>query len=125
ASDPTNISYELLQDFGHLAIEHSLHLVNDCLLTGNIPSGWREALLFPIPKPQEWEAQLCNTRLITLLETMRKCFVKVLNNRLASILSSHHVLQGDNFAGLSGDSCLLPIHTIDTLIKDTTYNKKL
>src|SRR5207247_1993697 len=107
-----------------LAIDQSLQLINECLLVGNIPSGWQEALLFPILKPQEWEAKLQNTRPITLLETMRKCFVKVLNNRLASILSSHQVLQGDNFAGLTEGSCQIPIHTIDTLIKDATDNKK-
>src|SRR5204863_157997 len=79
---------------------------------------------FPIPKPQEWEAQLQNTRPITLLETMRKCFVKVLNNRLSSILTSHQVLQGGNYAGLPGGSCQIPIHTLDTLIKDANDNKK-
>src|SRR6266496_619717 len=124
AAGPSKISYELMQHLGPLAIEQSLQLVNDCLLVGNIPSGWREALLFPIPKPHEWESKLQNTCPITLLETMRKCFVKILNNRLASILSSNHVLQGDNFAGLPGGSCQIPIHTIDTLIKDAVDNKK-
>src|SRR5438034_3664927 len=117
AAGPSKLTYELLQHLGPSALEQTLQLANDCLVAGNIPSGWREALIFPIPKPQEWEAKLQNIRPITLLETMRKCFVKVLNNRLSSIL-------GGNYAGLPGGSCQIPIHTLDALIKDANDNKK-
>ena len=42
-----------------------------------IPSALREANIYPIPKPKEWECDLNNTRPITLLETIRKAMVRL------------------------------------------------
>ena len=61
--------------------------------------------------------KLKNTRPITLLETARKCLVKILNNRLSTILADNRVLQGGNFASLPGSSCSDPIHTLDSIIQ--------
>src|SRR5205809_7631590 len=105
AAGPSKITYEMIQHLEPVAMLELLDLMNKCLEIGDIPSGWREALFFPIPKPHEFEAKLQNTRPITLLETARKCFVKVLTNRLANILMTHKVLQGGNFADLPGGSC--------------------
>src|SRR5438046_3091906 len=124
AAGPSKITYEMIQHLGPVAMSELLDLMNKCLKLGYIPSGSREALLFPIPKPHDFEAKLQNTRPITLFETARKCFVKVLTNRLANILTTHNVLRGGNFAGLPGGSCQIPIHTIDTLINDAKNNKK-
>ncbi|EXX77880.1 hypothetical protein RirG_019900 [Rhizophagus irregularis DAOM 197198w] len=70
-----------------------------------------------ILKFHEFDALLKNTRPITLLETAWKLLVKIINNRLFSIFSSHHVLQGNNFAGLPGSSVNTPINVLDGIIK--------
>ncbi|GET57306.1 reverse transcriptase family protein [Rhizophagus irregularis DAOM 181602=DAOM 197198] len=73
ASGPSKISYEMLKHLTGEAFNLSLVLANACLTHGDIPADWHEALVYPIPKPHEFDAQLKNTRPITLLETVRKC----------------------------------------------------
>ncbi|GET55575.1 ribonuclease H-like domain-containing protein [Rhizophagus irregularis DAOM 181602=DAOM 197198] len=89
----------------------------------DIPDLWRQAMVFPIPKPHEWKCQLKNTQPITLLEVIRKSLVKLFYNRLASILASNEVLKGGNFAGLPGGSCRDPIVVLESIIHDAHVNK--
>ena len=124
APGPSKISYEMLAKLGPTSSSLLYQLVCLILQHGDIPDAWRQAIVYPIPKPHEWESQLKNTRPITLLETARKCFVKLITNRLSHILYKHNVLQGGNFAGLPGGSCEPPIHVLDSLITDSLLNKK-
>ncbi|GBC12172.2 RNA-directed DNA polymerase from mobile element jockey-like [Rhizophagus irregularis DAOM 181602=DAOM 197198] len=89
----------------------------------DIPDLWRQAMVFPIPKPHEWKCQLKNTRPITLLEVIRKSLVKLFYNRLSTIMALHDVLKGGNFAGLPGGSCRDPIITLESIIHDADINK--
>ncbi|GBB92769.1 hypothetical protein RclHR1_20510008 [Rhizophagus clarus] len=73
------------------------------------------AMVFPIPKLHEWRCQLQNTRPITLLEVIRKSFVKLFYN---CILAAHNVLTSDNFAGLPEGTCRDPIITLESIIHD-------
>ncbi|GBC17050.2 ribonuclease H-like domain-containing protein [Rhizophagus irregularis DAOM 181602=DAOM 197198] len=98
ASGPSMITYEMLKHLG-------------------------SPMVFPIPKPHEWKCQLKNTRPITLLEVIRKSLVKLFYNRLSTIMASHHVLKGGNFAGLPGGSCRDPIITLESIIHDADVNK--
>src|SRR4051794_12409443 len=51
---------------------------------------------------------------------------KIMTNRLASILSAHKILKGNNYASLPGGSCHTPIHVLESIIHDSnTYNKPL
>ncbi|GET50587.1 reverse transcriptase family protein [Rhizophagus irregularis DAOM 181602=DAOM 197198] len=121
APGPSMITYEMLKHLGSNATALVLILVQSCFHTADIPDLWRQAMVFPIPKPHEWKCQLKNTRPITLLEVIRKSLVKLFYNRLASILASNEVLKGGNFAGLPGDqgeviSPLLWVIYIDPLL---------
>ncbi|CAJ0906520.1 22466_t:CDS:2 [Entrophospora sp. SA101] len=49
-------------------IEILLSLFNRCISTSHIPSAWKHANVYPIPKPKEWHYQLTHTCPITLLE---------------------------------------------------------
>ncbi|CAB4410484.1 unnamed protein product [Rhizophagus irregularis] len=69
---PSMISYEMLKHLSPRASSLLLSLVNACLLNANIPYLWRQAVVFPIPKPHEWKCQLKNTRPIILLEVIHK-----------------------------------------------------
>ncbi|EXX61294.1 RNA-directed DNA polymerase from mobile element jockey-like [Rhizophagus irregularis DAOM 181602=DAOM 197198] len=105
------------------AFNLSLILANACLTHGDIPADWREALVYPIPKPHEFDAQLKNTRPITLLETVQKCVVKFVTTRLSKILADNQVLQGGNFAGLPGGSTDIPIKMLDAIIHQRRFDK--
>ncbi|CAB4413084.1 unnamed protein product [Rhizophagus irregularis] len=122
ASGPSKISYEMLKHLSGDALEFSLLLANSCLSRGDIPADWREAVVYPIPKPHDFDAQLKNTRSITLLETVRKCVVKVVTNRLSRLLADNKILQGGNFAGLPGGSTDVPIKMLDAIIHQHKYN---
>ncbi|CAB4431626.1 unnamed protein product [Rhizophagus irregularis] len=120
ASGPSKISYEMLKHLSGEALEFSLLLANSYLSRGDIPADWREAVVYPIPKPHDFDAQLKNTRPITLLETVRKCVVKVVTNRLSRLLADNKILQGGNFAGLPGGSTDVPIKMLDAVIHQHT-----
>ncbi|CAB4488155.1 unnamed protein product [Rhizophagus irregularis] len=123
APGPSMITYEMLKHLGSNTSALVLILVQSCLRTADIPDLWRQAMVFPIPKPHEWKCQLKNTRPITLLEVIRKSLVKLFYNRLASILASNEVLKGGNFAGLLGGSCRDPIVVLESIIHDAHVNK--
>ncbi|GBC48273.2 RNA-directed DNA polymerase from mobile element jockey-like [Rhizophagus irregularis DAOM 181602=DAOM 197198] len=123
ASGPSKISYEMLKHLTGEAFNLSLVLANACLIHGDIPADWREALIYPIPKPHEFDAQLKNTRPITLLETVWKCVVKIVTTRLSKILADNQILQGGNFAGLPGGSTDIPIKMLDAIIHQRRFDK--
>src|SRR3954469_18705611 len=51
---------------------------------------------------------------------------KIMTNRLASILSTHNIFRGNNYAGLPGGSCHTPIHVLESIIHNSnTHNKPL
>ena len=52
----------------------------------------------PTPKPNHWECSLDNTKPITLLKTLRKALVKLINARLSKIIAKRHILEGNNYA---------------------------
>ncbi|GET56271.1 RNA-directed DNA polymerase from mobile element jockey-like [Rhizophagus irregularis DAOM 181602=DAOM 197198] len=123
ASGPSKISYEMLKHLSRKAFNLSLVLANAYLIHGDIPADWRKALVYPIPKLHEFDAQLKNTRPITLLETVRKCVVKVITTQLSKILADNQVLQGGNFAGLPGGSTDIPIKMLDAIIHQRRFDK--
>ncbi|GET62748.1 reverse transcriptase family protein [Rhizophagus irregularis DAOM 181602=DAOM 197198] len=123
ASGPSMITYEMLKHLGSCISALLLNLIQACFFKADIPDLWRQAMVFPIPKPHEWKCQLKNTRPITLLEVIRKSLVKLFYNRLSTIMASHNVLKGGNFAGLSGGSCRDPIITLESIIHDADITK--
>src|SRR5215204_1362650 len=118
------ISYEMLKHLSQLSSNYLKDLVSECFNTGCIPSQWKDATIYPIPKPTEWNCSLKNTRPICLLETARKLMTKILNNRLAKILHQHNVLKGNNYAGLPGGSCHTPVHVLESILYDAKSNNK-
>jgi hypothetical protein len=89
-----------------------------------IPSQWKEALIYPIPKPKPFNAQLINTRPITLLDTVRKCLISLLNRRLTNILKEHDVLKGKQFADLPLKSTFEPIRILEEILQDANEDNK-
>src|SRR5438105_10512682 len=87
ASSPSQICNEMLK---HLEFKTQImlwKLVCKCLEINDIPSDWKVAMIYPIPKPSEWKCKLDKTRPITLIETDRKDMVKILNSCLAKIIA--------------------------------------
>src|ERR1043165_4936457 len=83
AAGVSGITYEMIRYASKQYKLHLLNLFNGCLKTGLTPTNWKYALLYPIPKPMEWECDINKTRPIVLLEIFRKVFSKIITRRLS------------------------------------------
>ena len=61
---------------------------------------------------------------IVLLEAFRKTVVRLVSERLDQIFVMHKVLEGPNYAGLSGDSTASPIHIMNNILEDARQKNK-
>lgn len=124
ATGPTGITYEDIK----LTIEPLKvilqEMFNDILETGKLPNDWLRAHIYPIPKPKPWQYDLNNTRPITLLETARKFFVKILTNRLSKIFSTNEILLGYQFVGLPKKSTFEPLRIVNEIINYADQHDK-
>jgi hypothetical protein len=59
-----------------------------------------------------------------MITTLRKIFTKILNERLAKILSNHQVLSQSNWTGLLGGQTVYPIYILNNLMEDARAQKK-
>jgi len=59
-----------------------------------------------------------------LLDTVYKATVKLLTNRLSSILVQHHILKGYNFAALPKSSTFKALRVIDNVLQDAKSSDK-
>ncbi len=90
-----------------------------------ISDEWKQAHIYPISKPMEWQCDITKTRLLTLLDILRKAVIKIITNRLSKIMAKHSVLKGNNFASILGDLTELPIKIMNMIIKDAKEHNKL
>src|SRR6266542_3939810 len=89
AAGKSGISYEMIK---HLSEEMQIsvyNLVCSSISSGRIPDAWNKATVYPIPKPKPFNANLSNTRPITLLETVRKITVSIIDRKSTRLNSSH------------------------------------
>ncbi|GET56673.1 hypothetical protein RIR_jg37205.t1 [Rhizophagus irregularis DAOM 181602=DAOM 197198] len=124
APGPSQITYEDLKHLHKDVLILLTQIFNLCIHLDTIPTKWRDALLFPIPKPHDWDSKLTNTRPITLLETTRKLMVSVFSQRLNQSLAKYNILQFNNRAGVLGQSCLEPLFQIQHSIEHARIYKK-
>ena len=69
AAGPSGISYEMIKNLSPSLSESLKDIVTLCFNSEHIPSQWKDATIYPIPKPTDWNCHLKNTRPICLIET--------------------------------------------------------
>src|SRR5262245_56623902 len=89
----SRIPYELLSILGSNMLKWLLKFFNLFLKTAIIPESWKNNILFPLSKKPSWDGRLANIRPITLIETTRKVFFKILTARTLSVISKGGILQ--------------------------------
>jgi len=125
AEEPSQITYEVLQQCSGQFKEIMRQFYNYIMEITLIPCSWSKAVIYPIPKPGDWNLNLNKTRPITLLECPRKLYMKILTNRLSNILTANeHILGENNFAALQGKSTIEPIHILNNVMEEARENKK-
>src|ERR1043165_3804507 len=86
ATGPSKISNDMLKHLGPSAMNKLWIMISYCITTEDFPDQWKEAYVYPIPKPHKWHNRLNNIRPITFLDTVRKTTVKLITNHLSAIL---------------------------------------
>jgi hypothetical protein len=124
ATGVSQISNEMLQHLEDRAHKLLWKFICECICLNEIPDEWKQAYIYPIPKPKEWECNLSNTRPITLLDTIRKALIRLFNNRLAKIFVKYKILKGNQFAGLPGSSTFEPLRILNALIENAKESKQ-
>src|SRR3990170_2194477 len=81
----SNITYEIIKECSISMKEILRRFFNKCIKTELMPRDWSKGVIYPIPKPGDWNFNLDKTRPITLLECPRKILMKILTNRLSKI----------------------------------------
>ena len=99
---------------------------NEILRIELIPMKQNEGVIYPIPKPGDWNLDLNKTCPITvLLECPKKLLMKILTQRLSKILASNNNVMGEhNFVTLPGKSTIEPIHILNNVLEDARENCK-
>src|SRR2546429_1585243 len=69
ASGPSGISHEMIKNLSPSLSESLKDIVTLCFNSGHIPSQWKDATIYPIPKLTDWNCHLKNTRPICLIKT--------------------------------------------------------
>jgi hypothetical protein len=94
------IPYEVWCNLGKSTIYRLNTLFNEILKSGHPPHHWKQSAVTLLPKKLTWSHELSDTRPISLIESSRKIFTKILNKRLTSIITKNNILSKFNFAGL-------------------------
>jgi len=124
ACGPSKLHNEFYKHAGpHVALL-TWQLAKMCFQLEVIPDKWKQAHIYPIPKPMEWQCDITKTRPLTLLDTLHKAVMKIITNRLLKIMAKHCVLRGNNFAGLPGGSTEIPIKLMNMILEDVKEYKK-
>jgi Reverse transcriptase (RNA-dependent DNA polymerase). len=112
----STIPYEAWSNLGPIGKKWLLQLYNNLLQDEIIPPNWKKTSICLLPKKIIWSRNIADTRPIALLESVRKIFTKILNNRLTNILSSNKILSSANFAGLPNQSTMEPLSIMSSTI---------
>jgi reverse transcriptase-like protein len=85
---------------------------------------WKKQNIFPISKKIEWKFNIQETRPISLIDSFRKIFTKILVNRLSEILTTNKILQGNNFAGLPFQGTFQPLQILNSIYNIAKLKKE-
>lgn len=119
---PSDISNEMIKHLGQEALKIIRLLFGIILHTSVYLSEWCYSKILPISKPKSWNLKLKNTRLIFLLDTIRK-LMSILNCWLSKILKENSILKGPNYGSLSEESTFEPIQLLNVLTKTQETSK--
>ena len=121
----SNITYEIIKECSISMKEILRRFFNKCIKTELMPRDWSKGVIYPIPKPGDWNFNLDKTRPITLLECPRKILMKILTNRLSKIFTEHwEIMEDNNFAALPGKSTQEPLHILNNVMEEAREENK-
>lgn len=100
------IPYSFLSNMSDLSLSYYLNLVNQIMLTGNIPISWKSQDILPILKPNKSPSDSSSYRPIALSSVMLKISEHLVKNRLEWFIESKNILSESQFGFRRGKSTL-------------------
>ncbi|KAG9289792.1 hypothetical protein G9A89_015372 [Geosiphon pyriformis] len=94
-------------------------------MTDDVSTFWKKAWVSIISKPYDWGGVLTNTKLIVLIETVKKILSKVLSDCISSACSKFGILHDNNFSVLKGTSTQSPVFAVGSVIEDAVTSNYL
>lgn len=92
APGPDNITNEMLQHLGNLALKTLLDILNLSWRQGQVPQCWKEAIMMPILKRGKNKSKASSYRPISLTSSCCKLMERIINKRLQTYLESERIL---------------------------------
>jgi exonuclease III len=124
APGASGIPYFFLKHMKESSLDFLVSLFNKIIDTSVTPQEWSIGKLFPIPKPNDWQKDINKTRPITLLETCRKIFTKIITKRLSKVMIDNPILNANNWAALPGGRTHDPINILNNVMEEARELKK-
>lgn len=89
---PDNISNEMLQHLGNIALQKLLAIFNLSWQQGQVPQCWREATMIPILKRGKNKSKAQSYRPISLTSCVCKTLERIINQRLQLYLETESII---------------------------------
>ena len=125
APGPSGIPIELWQHSGKDGLDVLFQLTTVCIQYGDVPDHLVQGIINPIPKSEDWNGDIRETRPISLLESAYKLIDTILTTRFLAIYDEHpHILRGNNFSGTKGSSVEEPLQIVQAIIEHAIANKE-
>lgn len=118
------LPYETFCYLGLKAVNMLLCLFNKILEKGQMSNDWIIGNIILLLKPKDWKEDLNLVCPITLLETARKLFMKIITECIQKILNTHKILSEINFVKISGGCTIYSIKIINNIMEKAKKEKK-
>ena len=125
ASAPSfdQISSMMLQNLHANAISHFTDILNRLFSLGTYPTIWKLAIIIPLLKPLKDPSNPLSYRPISLLSSLSKILVKILNKRLSWYLESNNLISASQYGGRKNRSLITAFADLDSLIYEANNNE--
>src|SRR5437868_10392022 len=120
----SGIGYRLIKKVSSKVREYFVEFANKVICERKFLKKWKLGQIYLIPKSTDWEFNLASTRPIMLLETFRKLIVRIVQKKLSKVFVEKQILKSTNFAGLSSESTMAPIHVLNNVREDAIQKEK-
>src|SRR5439155_3910542 len=109
AAGPSKLTYECWRKADAKVHTTLLEIFNRILDEEEMPPAWKRANIILISKPKNWNKNVDITHSITLIETARNIFTKIITNRMKKTSYIYNILRGNNCSVLKGTSTHGPV----------------
>ncbi|CAG4925468.1 unnamed protein product [Colias eurytheme] len=118
------IPYSFLKNLGDTALQYYLDIINNIMLSGNIPSVWKTQEIIPILKPHKPADEHLSYRPVALSCVLLKVAEHLVKNRLEWHIEHHDYLSNSQFGFRKAKSTIDSIGILTTDIRLAFSNNK-